>query len=175
MQNLKREGNITHLVNVGERQLFDVFGPTIQFFTAPDDADETLCVMRGDIPPGVCVPMHSHVGVECFFLVSGELEVLTELDGEFSWITTKPGSFIHVPSLAKHAFRNSSTAPAMSLISTTARLGRFFEEVGRPVRVHERLEAPTPEELQHFVEVAARYGYWLATPEENAAVGISHF
>jgi hypothetical protein len=34
---------------------------------------------------------------------------------------------------------------------------------------------PTPEELQKFVQIALRYGYWLATPEENTAAGVPLF
>ena len=30
----------------------------------------------------------------------------------------------------------------------------------------------TPKDVTHFVEVSAKYGYVLGTPEENAAVGI---
>jgi hypothetical protein len=33
----------------------------------------------------------------------------------------------------------------------------------------------TVEELQAFMEVCNRYDYWVASPEENAAVGISLF
>jgi hypothetical protein len=29
--------------------------------------------------------------------------------------------------------------------------------------------------MQRFLKTAERYGYWLATPEENAAVGVSLF
>ena len=32
--------------------------------------------------------------------------------------------------------------------------------------------APSPDALQRFAAVAARYGHWLASPEENAASGI---
>jgi hypothetical protein len=45
-------------------------------------------------------------------------------------------------------------------------MGRY-PEISRPVGA-----PPTPRELGHFVETAARYGYRLGTPEENAAVGI---
>jgi hypothetical protein len=58
----------------------------------------------------------------------------------------------------------------VNLIITTKRLGRFFQEVGRPAT-----DAPqpvTPEELARFAAICAKYGYWNATPEENAAVGI---
>jgi hypothetical protein len=53
---------------------------------------------------------------------------------------------------------------------TAPKLGRFFQEVGRPVT-----ETPQPvsaEELMRFFRVASAHGYWSATPEENAAVGI---
>jgi hypothetical protein len=33
--------------------------------------------------------------------------------------------------------------------------------------------APSPEEIAHFLKVSERYGYWNATPEETARVGIS--
>ena len=61
-------------------------------------------------------------------------------------------------------------ARRISLIITTNRLGQFFRETGRPVT-----GAPlpvTPEDLARFAAVSARYGYWNATPEDNAAVGI---
>ncbi|MFL6082590.1 MAG: cupin, partial [Mycobacterium sp.] len=57
------------------------------------------------------------------------------------------------------------------LIVTTARLGRFFAEVGRPVT--DSLQPPASEEVANFVAVSEKYGYVLGTPEENAAVGIT--
>jgi hypothetical protein len=47
-------------------QLLDVFGPTIQIVSAPQAEDEAPCVLKGVIPPGISVPMHSHPGVEAF-------------------------------------------------------------------------------------------------------------
>jgi hypothetical protein len=32
--------------------------------------------------------------------------------------------------------------------------------------------APTRETMQQLFEVAAKYGYWLASPAENAAIGL---
>ena len=155
--------------------VLDVFGPTLQFLTTPKEADESFCVMKGIIPPGGIVPMHSHAGIECFLMMSGHQEVLIETDGNYSWTMCSSEDFVQVPSLAKHAFRNLSAEPAVTLVTTTAKLGRFFEDVGRPVATEAQLLPPTPEELQHFAATAIRYGYWLATPEENAAVGLPHF
>jgi quercetin dioxygenase-like cupin family protein len=162
-------------LNEGTQPVLNVFGPTVQFFATPAQAEEALCVMKGVIPPGVPVPIHSHAGVECFFMVSGQQDILIEKDGQFLWTRCKPGDFIQVPSEVKHAFRNPYTEPAVSLVTTTAKLGRFFEEIGREIAQDAPPAPPTPEALQHFMETAIRYGYWLASPQENAAVGISLF
>ena len=108
-------------------------------------------------------------------MLSGDLEVFTEEGGKARWITAGPGDFIEVPSEAKHGFRNRSKDPAVQLMTTTSRLGRFFQEVGRSITQGERVSSPSPNEIQRFLKTAERYGYWLATPEENAAVGISLF
>jgi hypothetical protein len=62
----------------------------------------------------------------------------------------------------------------VAYLITTTKLARFFQEVGRPVTA-----TPQPETaeglgqfLARFETVSAKYGYWNATPEENAAVGI---
>ena len=152
--------------------ILDVFGPTVQFLATPEEADDSHCVMKGVIPPGGVVPLHSHTGVECFLMLSGQQEVLIETDGHHRWTLCEPGDFIRVPSEARHAFRNLSDEPAVSLVTTTEKLGRFFQEVGRPVSPHDAPMPPTPEAMQHFVVSALRAGYWLATPEENASVGL---
>jgi hypothetical protein len=49
---------------------------------------------------------------------------------------------------------------------------RFFQEVGRPVAADAFPRPPFEGDVRRFAEVAARYGHWLASPQENAAVGI---
>lgn len=66
---------------------------------------------------------------------------------------------------------NVSSEPLVNPIITTKRLGRFFQEAGRPATGQAPCP-PTPEELAHFTTLSAKYGYWNATPEENAAIGI---
>ena len=56
------------------------------------------------------------------------------------------------------------------LIITTKKMWQFVQEVERPATDAGR--PPTLEYLAHFAAVSAKYGYWNATPEENAAVGI---
>jgi hypothetical protein len=49
----------------------------------------------------------------------------------------------------------------------------FFRELGRPFDPNRPPAPPTPEEMQQLFSVAGKYEYWLASPDENAAIGIS--
>jgi quercetin dioxygenase-like cupin family protein len=145
----------------------DVMGPAIQFVARPC-ANEP-CVMRGVIPPGVVIPIHSHPDPETFIQLSGEVEALITSSEHFSWEKLVAGSVFHVPGNVRHAFRNPSTGPSVGIIATTARLGEFFAEIGRPL---EAGGAAAAEEVARFLKTAERYGHWTGTPEDNAAVGI---
>jgi mannose-6-phosphate isomerase-like protein (cupin superfamily) len=146
--------------------VFDVPGPTLEFLTSNDE----YCVMRGVIPPGVTVPLHSHDDAEDFFIVSGTQQVLIETDDGTVWVDARAGDHVRVTGSALHAHRNVSDRPAVDLIVTTARMGRMFREIGRPFT---GTPLPvTPRGLAHFMEVSARYGVRLGAPEQNAAVGI---
>ena len=150
--------------------VLDVFGPTIEFLTPP--AEGVFCVLKGTIPPGASVPLHSHPEPESFLVVSGRGQVLTERDARLDWVDVKPGDFIHIPGGAKHAHRNTSSEPLVELATTNATLGKFFLEVGRPVRPDFPLLPPTAEDLDRFRRISAGYDHWLASPAENAAVGL---
>ena len=108
-------------------------------------------------------------------MLSGQMEVLVEEDGNLDWAVCKPGDFVFVPGGAKHGFRNNFSEPAVSRVTTTANLGHFFEGIGRPVTLGIAPTPPTPEDLQRFVGIAIRHHYWMGSPEENAAIGIKLF
>jgi len=113
--------------------------------------------------------------VEACFVLSGTVEVLRDEGGEAHWIAASPGDFIEIPSNAKHGFRNRSQHPVVQLITISSKLGRLFQEIGRPITRGARPSPPSPDELQRLVKTCERYGYWLATPEENASVGVAPF
>jgi uncharacterized RmlC-like cupin family protein len=106
-------------------------------------------------------------------MLSGQQEVFVEEQKEFKTMVCNAGEFIQVPSGVKHGFVNRSAKEATSLIVTTGKLGRFFREIRRPIPPGSKQEIPSADELQRFMDAATRYGYSVATPEENAAVGIS--
>jgi quercetin dioxygenase-like cupin family protein len=115
----------THIVVERDRETLDLLGPSVQFLVAPQPSDEAPCVIIGTIPPGVSVPIHRHPDVEASFVLSGNVEVLSDEGGEAHWIAAGPGDFIEVPSNAKHGFRNRSQHPVVQLITISSKLGRF--------------------------------------------------
>ncbi len=152
--------------------IVELFGPTLEFLPLPEVEQNDFCVLKGVIPPGVFVPLHSHPDTEDFIVLSGEVEVLRQDAHGYEWIVAKAGDYIHVPGGARHAWRNVSHQPMVNLVTTTNKLGKFFLKAGRPVTSVPQVV--TSEDLARFAAVCARYDYWIATPEENAAVGI-HF
>jgi quercetin dioxygenase-like cupin family protein len=161
-----------HLVGPDLSVTIDVLGPTIQFVTSPADAGAP-CVMLGTIPPGVSIPLHSHGDPETFVMLSGSVEGLVYRTEGFEWVRLRPGDVFHVPPYAKHAWRNTGQTRAEMTLISTSRMGRFLQELGKPVRFGVPPEPPTPDEIARFQAIAERYGYWNATPEDNARVGIT--
>jgi quercetin dioxygenase-like cupin family protein len=156
-----------------EHVVLDVLGPTIEFLVLPAECMGDYCAIRGIIPPYISVPLHSPPDDESFFLLSGSVQALKQHEDKFESINMQAGDFRHVPEGVKHAWENQSNEPAVAIIVTTSRLGRFFQEIRRPVTADAFPQPPSPADSQRFVEAAARYDYWLGSPEGNAAVGIN--
>jgi quercetin dioxygenase-like cupin family protein len=146
-------------------ETFDVLGPHIRFLTALSDNNADYCLIAGSVLAGVVVPIHTHPERETFYVLEGEIEGLREN----RWITLGAGGVLDAPGGLKHAWRNGSGAPVQLMIMTQMRLARFLRDIGRPVDHR----APTPADIQRLADVAHAYGYWLGSPADNAAVGIS--
>ena len=150
-----------------EMEWVDVLGPRIRAISSKTVSDSDYCIIDAVIAPGVLIPLHSHDDRETFYILSGAAEGF--LDGR--WHRLEAGGILDIKGGEKHAWRNISSDDAHLLLVTTMRMKQFFDEIGRPVS---HVPAPlTPEALRHLLEVAERYGYWLATPQENLSIGIS--
>ena len=163
----------SHRSNKKSHAVLDVLGPTVEFLVLPSESEDRYCVLKGTIPPGVSIPLHSHPDDESFFLLSGIVQALEPGQDGFQGVTMHAGDFRHVPQGVRHAWKNQSNEPAVVIIVTTSRLGRFFREIGRPVVADALPKPPSLTDVQRFAEVAARYHHWLASSGENAAVGIN--
>ncbi|HEY7191163.1 MAG TPA: cupin domain-containing protein [Vicinamibacterales bacterium] len=157
----------------GNRQILDVLGVAVEFVTTPAEAANLYCVIKGTIPAGMAVPLHSHPDPESFYVVSGSEQILAPIRDRLEWLDVRAGDFVHIPAGAKHAHRNTSSQPVVELVVMSATLGRFFEEAGRPMEDEVIGSTPSPADVERLQRVAAKYGHWLGTPAENAAVGIT--
>ena len=148
-------------------------GTLFEFLASPDETGSEICLIRGTIPPGVAVPLHSHSDVELFYVLEGSLEAFLFGNSTDGWVSFGPGDIVSIPGNAKHALRNNSPLPATIVLVTTSKLYSFFHEVTKPVDRYRTATPPTAEEIQELFRTAARYGYWMGSPEENAAIGLS--
>jgi quercetin dioxygenase-like cupin family protein len=137
--------------------------PINEFLTEVSDNEGDYCIIRWTLPAGVVVPMHSHADRETFYVLSGTLDGLS---GD-RWEQFGPGDVFDVRDATKHALRNSSQAAVSMIGVTTTKMARFFQEIAILAG------SSSPEEhAQRFLKLVHANGYWLASPEENAAVGL---
>jgi quercetin dioxygenase-like cupin family protein len=137
--------------------------PMNENLTEVSNHERDYCVIRCTLPAGAVVPMHSHADRETFYVVSGNLDAL---NGD-SWEELGPGDVFDVRDGAKHAWRNSSQVAASMICVTTTKLARFLQNISISA-----LGSSPEEHAQRFLELVHANGYWLASPEENAAVGL---
>jgi quercetin dioxygenase-like cupin family protein len=163
---------VAHLIDIDAVEALDLMGPTVQLLTPPDE-ESAPCVMRGTIPPGGFIPLHSHDEPETFVAVSGDMEGLVQTVAGYKWLRIRAGDIFHVPGGARHAFRNCSWTAAVCIVISASRLGRFFRDAGTPVAEAGSSARQSADALRHYLETTARYGYWKGTPEENAQIGLS--
>lgn len=149
----------------------DVFGPQEvrpknRTLTDTLRDDDDYCVSIATMPPGVVVPLHSHADRETFFVLSGEVQGYDGNAG--AWRTLRAGEVFDVTNGLRHAWRNTSDAEASVLFVTTNRMARFLREASEF-----KVDSTPEDQARAFSALVARYGYWCAGPEENAAIGLS--
>lgn len=159
--------NASHLRSKSAANASEVFSPqkhrrpTNEYLTDLSGNAEDYCLIRCTLPAGVAVPMHSHADRETFYVVSGRVDALSE----GRWQQLGPGDVFDVRDAARHAWRNSSQADASMICATTIRMARFLQDISAA-------DGSPEEQAQRFRGLVKAHGYWLASPEENAAVGL---
>jgi quercetin dioxygenase-like cupin family protein len=153
-------------------QTFDVFGVCLEFLVTPEQTGGQISLYRGIISPGVVIPLHSHAEPEIFYVLEGGLEVYVASGPRQGWSITPVGVVIAIPGRVKHALRNTSSAPATTILITQDELYKFFREMARPFDGLPPAP-PSPEEMQKLFTAASKYQYWMGSPADNAAIGIS--
>lgn len=165
----------SQIIHSNTERVFNVFGSLHQYLVAPHEIGEAFAFMRVTVAPKIAIPLHSHGDPEVFYILEGAMEVLQYEDDSGRWVTAGPGDTVCVPGDVKHALRNRSSSAVTLLLVSTPRIYDFFRELGKPYRPGEPAGPPTPEDLQRLQALAAKYNYWIASPEENAEIGLTNF
>lgn len=156
-----------------EPPTFKLLNAQLQFVTTPDETGSDIGMMRTELPPGATIPLHRHADPEIFYVLEGTLEVFQEKLGHAEWDTLRPGQTAAIPGGIKHAVRNPSAVAVICLAVTKTELYSFFWSLAQLSTGDEPVGPPDPGDMRRLFDIAERYGYWLATPEENTAIGIS--
>lgn len=149
-----------------------LMGPIVESIASPDQTDHQFAAWTGVLAPGVFVPLHAHPDAELAFVIDGTLDVFDGQGDHSNWLTLNTGESAIISPGARHALRNTADVDCRLILVSTASIGDFFAQIGRPVIAGAPPPEPTPEWLDSFAKEAARRGYWNGSPEENAAIGI---
>ena len=164
--------HVNRIVRTAVEPMYSVVGTLLQFVSTPEQNGADVSVMRGGVPAGAVVPLHSHADAEIFYVTEGSMEVFQD-DGQSSgWQTAGVGDVVTIAGGVKHALRNPGSSAAMSVLVSQGQLYRFFRELAEPLDAGAAPPVPSPEVMRKLFEVAARYQYWIGSPGENAAIGI---
>jgi quercetin dioxygenase-like cupin family protein len=153
-------------------QTYNVVGVKIQFLSTPEQVRDQISVMRGIVPPGVVIPLHSHPDPEILYILEGSIEVFQAEGPDAGWSTVSAGQTVSIPGKTKHALRNVSALPVITVLITKTGIYQFFQELAQPFDPNQLPAPPTPGEMQKLFTAAKKYEYWMASPEENAAIGL---
>jgi quercetin dioxygenase-like cupin family protein len=163
----------TQLIDPSSEPLFSILGPVVQFLVDPAKASGAFGLIRGTVAPGIEVPVHSHADAEIIYVLDGILDVLQVNGNSSRWLTAKPGEIVCIPGDAKHALRNSSREPVVLLLASTPEIYGFFLELAKPFDPNQPAAPEDPEEMERLAALSAKYNYWIASPQENAAIGLT--
>lgn len=145
----------------GEGRRYVVAGDLTTVKLTGEETGGAYSVWVDAVAPGSGPPLHVHHREhEAFYILEGEFEFHREGQAP---LRATAGDFIHTPKGVPHTYRNAGGAVGRMLgLASPAGIERFYAEIGR--RADDLTEPPgmsaepTPEEIEHLVETAKKYG-----------------
>jgi quercetin dioxygenase-like cupin family protein len=137
------------LLRSQEGQSVQVLGDSVCIKLKAADSPNQMTVVTVDVPPGGCVPPHTHhQDEESYYMLRGTLDI--QLGDKVFAIA--PGDFIHVPAGTIHSYHNTSNQPSCFLAwAIGGTLDDFFVEMAATIR-------NLPDDLPKIPEILDRYG-----------------
>lgn len=125
-----------------------------------------ISMLEVQVPPGACVPVHTHASPEVFRMLSGRVTFTVVEDGRERRLLAEPGDVINVPAGALHGYANTGTTPAEFLVLVDESMERFFREAGTMLP---GFGPPAEAELAALGTACAAHGITFAGTAERAA------
>jgi quercetin dioxygenase-like cupin family protein len=158
-------GQAPYVLGTEEGEALWFFGTLLQLKATAEQTGGRFCLCEQRGRRGMATPLHRQpADDETFFVLEGELRFFV---GDGSPVTAGPGTTIHVPAGAPHAFAVvSETARFLDL--TTPNHEAFFRAAGEPAP--ERVLPPdAPPDMARVGEAAARFGVEILGPPPGSA------
>ena len=109
--------------------------------------------------PGFGPPLHAHYWAEFFYVLEGEYEFQSIIDGELRTEVAGPGTSVVLAPWVAHTFRATAGMARMLILHSPAGLEAFFEALGEPVEhVGEQPEGLSMPDISKMVEELERAG-----------------
>jgi quercetin dioxygenase-like cupin family protein len=153
-------GQAAHVAMDGEGEAIWFFGTLLLLKATAEQTGGrfSLCEQRGR--RGMATPLHRQpADDETFVVLEGELRFFL---GDDSSIVAGPGTTVHVPAGAPHAFAVTSEA-ARLLVLTTPNHEAFFRAAGEPAP-EPVLPPDAPPDIAKVEDAAARFGVEILGP-----------
>jgi mannose-6-phosphate isomerase-like protein (cupin superfamily) len=156
--------NIKHVPNQQGEHLL-VMTDLVTLKASSTESNGHLTFMEVLCPPGGGpAVLHRHEPAETFYVLSGQLTIITSAGpgSEEQRLVANAGDTVSLPSMIWHTFRNFSEAP-VKFLATLAPSGHeeFFKEIGIPVADVNNIPKPdgppTPEQIQHALQIIGKH------------------
>ncbi|WP_051796688.1 cupin domain-containing protein [Streptomyces sp. NRRL S-87] len=148
-----------HVRHDGDAPAYWVLNSLYEVIAASEETAGAFAVMRMTVPEGWGPPLHTHPGTESCYVLEGTVRL--HLEDEI--VECGPGDFFHIPAGHWERFEPTSTVRLLVTYAPGANVDRMFAEMGVPA---ERRELPpeTEPDLEHILQVTARYGLEMRPP-----------
>jgi quercetin dioxygenase-like cupin family protein len=160
---LEKEGDVgqaAHVAMDGEGEALWFFGTLLLLKATAEQTGGRFCLCEQRGRRGMATPLHRQpADDETFIVLEGELRFFL---GDAPPVAGGPGTTVHVPAGAPHAFAVASEA-ARWLDLTTPNHEAFFRAAGEPAS--ERVLPPdAPPDMAKVGDAAARFGVEILGP-----------
>jgi quercetin dioxygenase-like cupin family protein len=147
----------TDELTIAANQAFLVGNDLVTIRVPSSETDGRYAIVELESRPGSAPPLHRHDFAETYIVLDGEYEFALERGAVLERTRGVPGTVLHVPSAAAHAFRTAGDEPARMLAVLAPGGGEgFFAEVGTA--------ADTSGPRLDMREALARYGITIVPP-----------